>query len=94
MKFDHKYIKLLSTIGPRASLGLFLLEFIKKKKNLMVVTSDVWICICCILYVCVCVIADVWDVSIDVWMLVLTVGCLSCVHSEAWVGTSLRKGLH
>lgn len=41
MKFDHKYIKLLSTIGPRASLGLFLLEFIKKKKNLMVVTSDV-----------------------------------------------------
>ena len=41
MKVDHKYIKLLSTIGPRASLGLFLLELVKNKKNLMVVTSDV-----------------------------------------------------
>ena len=41
MKVDLKYIKLLSTIGPRASLGLFLLDLVKKNKNLMVVTSDV-----------------------------------------------------
>ena len=38
MKVDLKYIKLLSTIGPRASLGLFLLDLVKKNKNLMVVT--------------------------------------------------------
>ena len=31
MKVDLKYIKLLSTIGPRASLGLFL-DLVKKKK--------------------------------------------------------------
>ena len=41
MKVDSKYIKLLSTIGPRASLGLFLIDVVKKNNKLMVVTSDV-----------------------------------------------------
>ncbi len=41
IKFDKNKIKLLSTIGPRASVGLHLLEVVKKNKNIMVLTSDV-----------------------------------------------------
>ncbi len=38
---NERNIKLWSTIGPRASLGLGMLEIIKENKNLMVITSDV-----------------------------------------------------
>ena len=41
MKIDSKYIKLLSTIGPRASIGLAAVDIIKKNQKLMVVTADV-----------------------------------------------------
>jgi len=41
MIINDKNIKLLSSIGPRATLGLSLLEIINKKKNLMVLTCDV-----------------------------------------------------
>lgn len=41
MKIDKKYIKLLSTIGPRASIGLAAIELVKKNEKLMVVTADV-----------------------------------------------------
>ena len=38
---NERNIKLWSTLGPRASLGLGMLELIKENKNLMVITSDV-----------------------------------------------------
>ena len=41
MKFDEKKIKLFSTIGPRAAIGLSMMDLIKKNPNLMVLTSDV-----------------------------------------------------
>ena len=41
MNFDEKKIKLFSTIGPRAAIGLSMMDFIKKNPNLMVLTSDV-----------------------------------------------------
>ena len=41
MKIDINKIKLFSTIGPRASIGLHLLEIAKKNPNLVVLTSDV-----------------------------------------------------
>ena len=41
IKFDNNKIKLLSTIGPRASIGLHLLEVVKDNNNIMVLTSDV-----------------------------------------------------
>ena len=41
MEISSKTIKLWSTIGPRASLGLGILDLAKKYKELMVVTCDV-----------------------------------------------------
>ena len=41
MKIDFNKIKMLSTIGSRASVGLHLLDVAKNNKNLMVLTSDV-----------------------------------------------------
>jgi transketolase len=41
MKIDQTKAKLYSTIGPRATLGMVLLDIIKENKNLMVLTSDV-----------------------------------------------------
>ena len=41
MKIDFNKIKMLSTIGSRASVGLHLLDIAKLNKNLMVLTSDV-----------------------------------------------------
>ena len=41
IKFDNNKIKLLSTIGPRASIGLHLLDVVKNNNNIMVLTSDV-----------------------------------------------------
>ena len=41
IKFDSNKIKLLSTIGPRASIGLHLLDVVKNNDNIMVLTSDV-----------------------------------------------------
>ncbi len=41
MEINSKNIKLWSTIGPRATLGLSLLDIAKKDKDLMVVTCDV-----------------------------------------------------
>ena len=41
MKFDEKKIKLFSTIGPRAAIGLSMMDMIKKYPNLMILTSDV-----------------------------------------------------
>ena len=38
---NERNIKLWSTLGSRASLGLGMLEIIKENKNLMVITSDV-----------------------------------------------------
>jgi transketolase len=41
MNFDQKKIKLYSTVGPRASIGLFMLDLVKKYPELIVLTSDV-----------------------------------------------------
>ena len=41
MEINSKNIKLWSTIGPRASLGLGILDLAKKQKELIVVTCDV-----------------------------------------------------
>ena len=41
MKIDYSKIKMLSTIGSRASVGLHLLDIAKFNKNLIVLTSDV-----------------------------------------------------
>ena len=41
IKFDNNKIKLFSTIGPRASIGLHLLDVVKNNNNIMVLTSDV-----------------------------------------------------
>ncbi|MDA7713969.1 hypothetical protein N8824_01515 [Candidatus Pelagibacter sp.] len=41
MEINEKTIKLLSTIGPRASFGMKALDLIKKHQNLMIVTCDV-----------------------------------------------------
>jgi len=41
MQINEKTIKLLSTIGPRASFGMKALDLIKKYKDLMIVTCDV-----------------------------------------------------
>ena len=41
MNFDEKKIKMYSTIGPRASIGLFMLDLVKENNDLMVLTSDV-----------------------------------------------------
>ena len=41
MEINSKNIKLWSTIGPRASLGLGILDLAKSQKELMVVTCDV-----------------------------------------------------
>tara|TARA_Y100000996_G_scaffold415145_1_gene408416 strand:+ start:3502 stop:4470 length:969 start_codon:yes stop_codon:yes gene_type:complete len=41
MEINEKNIKLWSTIGPRATLGLGILDLAKKNKELMVVTCDV-----------------------------------------------------
>jgi transketolase len=41
MNFDQKKIKLYSTVGPRASLGLFMLDFVKENPDLILLTSDV-----------------------------------------------------
>ena len=41
MEINSKNIKLWSTIGPRASLGLGILDLAKNQKELMVVTCDV-----------------------------------------------------
>ena len=41
MNFDQKKIKLYSTLGPRASIGLFMLELVKKYPELIILTSDV-----------------------------------------------------
>ena len=41
MEFNDRTIKLLSTIGPRASFGMYALDLIKKYHNLMIITCDV-----------------------------------------------------
>ena len=41
MNFDQKKIKMYSTIGPRASLGLFMLDLVKENPDLILLTSDV-----------------------------------------------------
>ena len=41
MDINEKSIKLLSTIGSRASFGMGTLDLVKKNKDLMVVTCDV-----------------------------------------------------
>ena len=41
MIFDKKKIKLYSTIGPRATFGIVMLDLIKNDNNIMVVTADV-----------------------------------------------------
>jgi len=41
MEFNQKQIKLFSTIGPRASFGLYALELVKKNEDLLVLTCDV-----------------------------------------------------
>jgi transketolase len=41
MLIDEKKIKLWSTVGPRATLGLACLDLVKEIKNLMVLTCDV-----------------------------------------------------
>ena len=41
MEINSKNIKLWSIIGPRASLGLGILDLAKHQKELMVVTCDV-----------------------------------------------------
>ena len=41
MEVNSKNIKLWSMIGPRASLGLGILDLAKSQKDLMVVTCDV-----------------------------------------------------
>ena len=41
MEINEKNIKIWSTIGPRATLGMVALELAKKIDNLMVLTSDV-----------------------------------------------------
>ncbi len=41
MDLNQKQIKLFSTIGPRASFGLYALELLKKNKDLMILTCDV-----------------------------------------------------
>ncbi len=40
MEFDKK-IKLYSTVGPRATFGLVMLDLIKKNNNIMILTADV-----------------------------------------------------
>ena len=41
MDFNQKTIKLLSTIGPRASFGMAALDLVKKYNDLMILTCDV-----------------------------------------------------
>ena len=41
MKIESKNIKIWSTIGPRATLGMAALEIVKNNKNLIVLTCDV-----------------------------------------------------
>ena len=41
MEINDKTIKLLSTIGPRASFGMGVLDLVKEHKDLMVITCDV-----------------------------------------------------
>ena len=41
MEINDKNIKLLSSIGPRASFGLLALDLLKKHKDLMILTCDV-----------------------------------------------------
>ena len=41
MEINEKNIKLWSTIGPRATLGLGILDLAKNNKELMIVTCDV-----------------------------------------------------
>ena len=41
MNFDQKKIKMYSTIGPRASLGLFMLDLVRENPDLILLTSDV-----------------------------------------------------
>lgn len=41
MEFDKKKIKLYSTIGPRATFGMVMLDLIKNDKNIIVLTADV-----------------------------------------------------
>ena len=41
MEFDKKKVKLYSTIGPRATFGLVMLDLIKNNNNIMILTADV-----------------------------------------------------
>ena len=41
MEINQRNIKLLSTIGPRASFGLYALDLIKKYNELMILSCDV-----------------------------------------------------
>ena len=41
MEINEKNIKMFSTIGPRATLGLAALEIAKKDKSLIIITCDV-----------------------------------------------------
>ena len=41
MEINEKNIKLLSTIGPRASFGMSALDLAKKNKDMIIVTCDV-----------------------------------------------------
>ena len=41
MDFNQKTIKLLSTIGPRASFGLSAIDLLKKHEDLIILTCDV-----------------------------------------------------
>ena len=41
MKIDEKKLKMMSTIGMRASFGLSCLEFVKDFPDMMILTCDV-----------------------------------------------------
>ena len=41
MEIDEKKLKMMATVGMRASFGLSCLEFVKKYPDMMVLTSDV-----------------------------------------------------
>lgn len=41
MEINEKNIKMFSTIGPRATLGLAALEIAKKDNSLIIITCDV-----------------------------------------------------